>query len=161
MMVIAELEAALTGRLPERIEPGAEALPLLIVHHVLMRAGENGDVCLSLYGIALLGNIDTVRADGGEEVQFSLKVREILLKRFCQQEGGEPAARDAHAAQVQFPLQLGGILRVLVADLTAGKTRKRHFAHGLAEGILRAEFRHIVVAPADRGDAKLNLFRVK
>ena len=157
----AELEATLHGRLAQGVQALAEALPLPIVHDVLVVAGQDGGVHLALDGVALLGHVDAVRAYGGEEIKLPVEVRQILLERLGQQEGREPAAGDPHASEIQLPLQFLGVLGVLVADLAAGEPRQGHLADGLAEGVLRAQLGHVVVAPADGRDAQLHFLRVK
>ena len=157
----AELEAAFDSDLSERIQSFREAVPFRVVHYILVSAGQDRRADLPLNGIALLRDVDAVCADGGKEGKLPCKVRDVLIQRFRKKEGGEPAACDAHAAKIQLPFELLRILRVFVADLTARKTGQRHLADGLAERVFRAEFRHVVVAPADRGDAEFHFFCVK
>ena len=157
MMMVAEPEASVRCRPAKRVQPFAEPVPLFVIHDMFKATGQDGRVHLPLDRIALLGDIDAVCADRREEIEFAMKLGQIFRKRLSEQEGGEPAARDAQAAQIQLPLQLGRVLRIFVADLAAGIARERHFAHDLAEAVLRAELRHIIVAPADRGDAQKNL----
>ena len=157
----AKLEAPLHGRLAESVQAFTEAIPLPVVHDVLVVAGQDGGVHLALDGIALLGHVDPVGAHGGEEVQLPVEIRQVFLQRFGQQKGGEPAAGDPHAPQVQLPLQFLGVLGVFVPDLAAGEPGKGHLADGLPEGVLRPQLRHVVVAPADGRDAQLHFLRVK
>ena len=161
VVVEAQLEAAVRRDLSEHVKTLREALPAGFVHNGLVIAGQNRRIDLTLNRITLFRNVDAVRADGGKEIELPCKVRDIFFKRLCQQKRREPAACDAHAAQIQLPLELLRILRIFVADLAARKARQRHFTDGLPERILRAELRHVVVAPADRGDAQFHFFRIK
>ena len=161
MVVEAQLEAPVRGDLAQLVQAVAQELPLGVVHHMLVAAGEHGYVHLALDGVALLADVDAVGAHGSQEVQVGDEVLLLLLKGAGQEEGGVPAAGDAHAAQVQGLLQLGRILGILVADLAAGEARQRHLADGLLEGVLRAQLRHIVVAPADGCDAQEYVVGIK
>ena len=161
MMMEAQLEAPLHGNLAQGVQARAEAVPLLVVHDVLVAAGQNRGVHLALDGIALLADVDAVGADSGQEVQIGGEVCNLLLHGTGQDEGRIPAAGDAHAPQIQCLLQFRGIGGILVADLAAGEACQRHLTDDLLEGILAAQFRHIVVAPADRSDTQGYVFGVK
>ena len=161
VVVEAELEAPVRRDFAQLVQPVAEAVPLGVVHHVLVAAGEDGGVHLALDGVALLADVDAVGAHGGQEVQVGLEVLLLLLKGAGQNEGGVPAAGDAHSPEVQGLFQLRGVGGILVADLAAGEARQGHFADDLLEGVLRAQLRHIVVAPADGRDAQRNVIGIK
>ena len=161
VVVEAELEAPVNGDFAQLVQPVAEAGPLLVVHHVLVPSRQDRGVHLALNGIALLADVDPVGAHGGQEVQVGLEVLLLLLEGAGQEEGGIPAAGDAHAPQVQGLLQLRRVRGVLVADLTAGEARQGHLADDLLEGVLSAQLRHIVVAPADGRDAQGNVLGIK
>ena len=161
VMMEAQLEAALGGDLAQGVQTCAEAVPLLVVHDVLVAAGQNGGVHLALNGVALLAHVDAVGADSLQEIQVGGEVSNLFLDGAGQNERGVPAAGNTHAAQIQSLLQLGGIRRILVADLAAGEAGQSHFADDLLEGVLATQFGHVVIAPADRGDAKGNALGIK
>ena len=161
VVVEAELKAPVQGNPAQLVHPLAEAGPLGLVHDVLVAPGENGGVRLALDGIALLADVDAVGPYGGQEVQVGDKVLLLLLEGPGQQEGGVPAAGDAHAPEVQGLFQLRGIRGILVADLAACEARQGHLADGLLEGVLGPQLRHIVVAPADGRNAQGNGFGIK
>ena len=161
VMMEAQLEATVSGHLAQAVQAVAEDSPLLVGHDGLVVTGQNGHIGLALDGAGLLADIDAVCANGFQEIQFLDELGFHFLIGLVHQEGGEPAAGNAHAPQIQFPLQFSGIGGVLVADLTAGEAGQCHFADDLAEGIFAAQFGHIIVAPADGGDAKLDFFFVK
>ena len=157
----AQLEATVGGDLAQLVQAVTEDGPLLLGHHVLVTAGEDGGVHLALDGVALLADVDAVGTDGGQEVQLLDELGFHFLVGLGDQEAGEPAAGDAHAAQVQVPLQLSGVLGVLVADLAAGEASQSHLADDLTEGVLGAQLGHIIIAPADGGDAKMDFFLIE
>ena len=157
----AQLKAAIRSHLTQAVQAVAETIPLLVGHDGLVVTGQNGHIGLALDGAGLLADIDAVGTNGFQEIQFLDELGFHFLVGLVHQEGGEPAAGDAHAAQIQFPLQFGSIGRILVADLAAGEAGQCHFADDLAEGVFAAQFGHIIVAPADGGDAKLDFFFVK
>ena len=161
VVVEAQLEAPVRGDLAQLVQAVAEAVPLGVIHHVLVAAGEDGHVHLALDGVALLADVDAVGAHGSQEVQIGDEVLLLLLEGTGQDEGGVPAAGDAHAPQIQRLFQLGGVLGILVADLTAGEARQGHLADGLLEGVLAAQLRHVVVAPADGCDAQEHVILIK
>ena len=161
VMMEAQLKAALHGDLAQGVQTGAEAVPFLVVHDVLVAAGEDGGVHLALDGIALLADVDAVGTHSGQEVQVGGEVGDLLLHGAGQDEGRIPAAGDTHTAQIQGLLQLGGIAGILVADLAAGKAGQSHLTDDLLEGVFTAQLGHIVVAPADGGDAQRDVFGIK
>ena len=161
VVVEAQLEAPVGGDLAQLVEAVAEAVPLGVVHHVLVAAGEDGHIHLALDGPALLADVDAVGAHGGQEVQVGDEVLLLLLEGAGQDKGRIPAAGDAHAPQVQGALQLRRVLGILVADLAAGEARQGHLADRLLEGVLTAQLRHVVVAPADGCDAQEHIFLVE
>ena len=122
---------------------------------------QDRDVGLALDAVALLGDVDAVRADGCQEIKSLVEVSGILLEGLRDQEAGVPLAGDPHAAEIQSRLQLSRILRILVADLAALEACERHLADDLLEGVLRTKLRHIIVAPADGGDAQEYLALIK
>ena len=160
VVMVAQLEAARGRNRAQAVQTRAQAIPLGVVHRVL-GAGEHGRVHLPLNGITLLGDVDAVRANGLQKVQLARKVGLDLLDGLRQQERGEPPRRDAHAAQVELALELGGVGRVLVSDLAAGEARQRHLADGLAKGVFAAQLGHVVVAPTNRRDAQKDLVGIK
>ena len=83
-----------------------------------------------------------------------------LLIRLREEEGTEPRACDAHAAQFERLLEDSRILWILAADFAAREACERHFTDALLKGILLAEIRHVVIGPRNRGNAQTNLCHV-
>ena len=128
---------------------------------VLAVAGEDRSVQLTLDGVALLADINMVSADSFQEVQVGGKVGNFFFDGTSQNERRVPAAGDAHAAQVQSLLQLDGILRIVVANLAAGKAGQCHFADNLLESVFGTQFRHVIIAPTDRGNTQRDALGIK
>ena len=161
MMMEAQLKSPIRSDTPQLIQAAAQQIPLPVVHYMLMTAGQNRRVQLSLYGVALLADIDTVTAHGSQEIQFLFKILPHLIKRLGQQKRGKPAAGNTHSPQIQGTFQLHRIRGILVADLTAGKTCQSHFADGLAECVLRSQVGHIIIAPTNGSNSKLYFCCIK
>ena len=87
VMMEAQLEATLGSDLAQTVQTLAEAIPLLIVHDMLVAAGEHGYVHLALDGVALLADVDAVGAHSSQEVQVGDEVLLLLLKGAGQEEG--------------------------------------------------------------------------
>lgn len=127
VVVEAQLEAPLGGDLPQTVQPLAETIPLRVVHHVLMTAGEDRHVNFSLNGVTLLGDIDAVGAHSLQKVQIGNEILFFLLHGAGQNEGRIPAAGDPHSPQIQRLFQHNGIGGILVSDLAAGEAGQRPF----------------------------------
>ena len=74
--------------------------------------------------------------------------------------GAEPGIADLNAANIQHRLEHRRIARVFAAHFAAAKPRQRHFADYLLKGIFAAQFRHIIVGPANRGDRQFYIIFV-
>ena len=161
MVMETQPEPTILRDLSKVVQSPGEPVPFLIIHHVLMTAGQDRDIHLPLDRIALLADIDPVCADCRQKIQVCDEVLLLFLDRAGQKKGGIPAACNSHSAKIQRLLQLHRIGRILVADLTPCEACQRHLADGLLECVLRTQFRHIIVAPPDRGNSKKYLAFVK
>ena len=87
VVVEAQLEAPVRSDLAQLVQAVAQELPLGVVHHMLVAAGEHGYVHLALDGVALLADVDAVGAHSSQEVQVGDEVLLLLLKGAGQEEG--------------------------------------------------------------------------
>ena len=142
----------------EAVEPVAEQFPFPVVHDVLALKNR---LRQALDAVTLLGNADYLCSQTAQEAQLFPEGIRGFLKRLCDEEGGKPAVADGQPAQIEGLFQRFRILRILVANLTSGKTGQRHLADALFKGILAAQIRQIVVRPRDRSDTKLYFLRVQ
>ena len=155
VVVVGDDGAGVGGDLTETVEALGDLVPLF--GGELRLAVEDRNVHHSLDGVALLAQVDVVGAQGVHVVAEGDEVLLDLFQRLGGEVGAEPRGGDADAAQFELVLEDLRVLRVLVADLGAFEAGQSSLAEDLLILGLTTQLGKVVVGPADRGDAHVDL----
>ena len=143
----AELDAVLHSELAQLVQSVAQTIHLLLrcsrmvaEHRDIFGKRTAGDLC----------NVDVLAVQNGQINQVLEEALLVVLKIALAQGGGEPAAADFHAADIQTSLEHGHIGRILASNLGALESCQSSLTQALLKCVLLAQRRHIVVGPGKR-----------
>ena len=143
--VVVKAEAhALGERHVGKLGPAlADVGPLVVLEHRALR------LRLVVVRVGGLGEDEDIGAERLEEIEMRAQALHLLLRRPAQQFAGIPARDEVEPMRGENFLERHGLARKLVAELHPLEAGLLGLRQALFERRVAAEFRHVVIRPAD------------